>query len=65
MHRSIATPVGMAERLVRDLAIEESLQIEIKTTLVHNNQSYVQWCDISDEKINKNKVEFTVTYDMG
>ena len=32
---------GMIERLVRDLAIEESLQDEIKDTLEQNNQSYV------------------------
>ena len=31
---------GMAERLVRDLAIEEALQEEIKDTLEHKNQSY-------------------------
>ena len=34
----------MAERLVRDLAIEEALQEEIKDTLKHNNQSYGEWC---------------------
>ena len=55
----------MSERLVRDLAIEEAIQIEIKPTLTHNNQLYVQWCAISDDKINKNKVKLTVTYDMG
>ena len=32
---------GMAERLVRYLAIEEALQTEIKDTLEHKNQSYV------------------------
>ena len=31
---------GMAKRLVRDLAVEEALQEEIKDTLEHNNQSY-------------------------
>ena len=30
----------MAERLMRDLAIEEALQDEIKDTPEHNNQSY-------------------------
>ena len=35
---------GMARRLVRDLAIEEALQEEIKDTLEHNNQSYGEWC---------------------
>ena len=34
----------MAERLVRDLAIEEALQEEIKDTLEVNNQSYGEWC---------------------
>ena len=38
---------GMAERLVRDLAIEESLQEEIKQTLEHNHQSYGDWCALS------------------
>ena len=33
---------GMAERLVRDLAIEDDPQIDIKSTLSKNNQSYVQ-----------------------
>ena len=32
---------GMAERLVRCLAIEEALLDKIKDTLEHNNQSYV------------------------
>ena len=41
---------GMAERLVRDLSIEEALQYEIKDTLEHNNQSYVEWCDLSDKE---------------
>ena len=41
---------GMAERLVRNLAIEEALQDEIKYTLEHNNQSYFDWCDISDKE---------------
>ena len=33
--------VGMVEQLVRYLAIEEALQYEIKETIEHNNQSYV------------------------
>ena len=49
----------------RDLVIEEALQIEIKATLSHNNQLYEQWCALSDEEINKNKVKITVIYDMG
>ena len=32
----------IAERLVRDLLIEVALQDEIKDTLEHNNQSYVE-----------------------
>ena len=55
----------MAERLVIYLAIEEALQDEIKDTLEHNNQSYVDWCALLDKKKNKNKVKLTFTYDMG
>ena len=44
---------GTAKRLMRDLAIEESLQIEIKYTLAHNNQSYVQCSVTSNKEINK------------
>ena len=55
----------MAERLVRDLAIVEALQEEIKHTLEHNNMSYGDWCALSDNDKNNNKVKLTVTYDMG
>ena len=55
----------MAEQLVRDLAIEGAICIEIKPTLSNSNQSYVQWCAKSDKDRNKNKVKITVTYDMG
>ena len=48
----------MAEWLMRDLRIEEDLQTEIKETIEHNNQSYVNWCDISDKEKNKNKVTY-------
>ena len=41
---------GMAEHLVRYLAVEEDLQDEIKETLEYNNQSYVDWCAISDKE---------------
>ena len=34
----------MTERLVRDLAIEEALQEEIKDTLERNNQSHGEFC---------------------
>ena len=54
----------MSERLVRDLAIEEAFQDEIKYTLKHNNQSYFYWCALPDKEKNKNKVKLTVTYDM-
>ena len=37
---------GMAERLVRDLTIEDTLQAEIKDTLLLNNQPYVKWCGL-------------------
>ena len=40
----IEANAGMAEPLVRDLAITEALQEEKKDTLEHNNQSYGEWC---------------------
>ena len=46
---NIEAEAGMAERLVRYLAIEQALQEEIKGTLEHNNQSYGDWCDLSDK----------------
>ena len=52
----------MVKRMVRDLAVEEALRDEIKDTLEHNNQSYVNWWDLSDKEKNKNKVEINVTY---
>ena len=39
----------MKERLMRDIAIEEVLQIEIKSTLPHKNKPDVQWCALSYE----------------
>ena len=39
----------MVERLVRDFAIEQALQEVIKDTLEHNNQSYGDWCALSDK----------------
>ena len=56
---------GIVERLVRDLEIEEALQDERKYTLEHKNQSYVDWCSLSDKGKKKNKVKLTVTYDTG
>ena len=61
----IEAHAGMAKRLVRDLEIEEALREEIKHTLEHNNQSYGEWCALSDKDKNNNKVKLTVTYDMG
>ena len=39
----------MSKPLVRDLAIEEALQEEIKDTLEHNNKSYGEWCAQKDK----------------
>ena len=50
----------MAERLARDLAIEEALQEEIKDTLERNNQSYGEWCAQTDEE--KNNTSFSGPY---
>ena len=50
----------MAEWLVRDLAIEEALQEEIKHTLEHNNQSYGEWCSQTEE--GKNNTSFSWPY---
>ena len=61
----IEAHAGMFKRMVRDLAIEEALQEEIKHTLKHNNQSYVDWCALSDKEKNNNKVKLAVTYNMG
>ena len=44
----IEVHADMAEPLVRDLVIEEALRKEIKETLEHNNQSYGEWCDQTD-----------------
>ena len=38
---------------MRDLAIEEAIKMEIKSTLTHSSESYVKWCYLSDEEINK------------
>ena len=46
----IEANAGMTEQLVRDLAIEEALQEEIKDTLERNNQSYGEWCSQTDTK---------------
>ena len=46
--QNIVAHAGMAERLVRDLVIEEALQEEIKDRLEHNNKSYGEWCAQTD-----------------
>ena len=61
----IESNAGMAEWMVKDLAIEEALQEEIKDTLECNNQSYGEWCAQTDKGKNNNKVKLTVTYNMG
>ena len=58
----IEVHAGMAKRLVRDLAIEEDLQEEIKYTLEHNNQSYGEWCAQTD-KGKKQHLFFLILYD--
>ena len=56
----IGAYAGMSKRLVRDLAIKEALQEEIKDTLEHNNQSCGEWCAQTDE--GKNNTSFSWTY---
>ena len=56
----IEVHAGMAKRMVKDLAIEEALQEEIKDTLEHNNQSYDEWCAQTDE--GKNNTSFSRPY---
>ena len=56
----IEANVGMAERLVRYLAIGKALQEEIKETLEHNNQSYDEWCAQTDK--GKNNTSFSWPY---
>ena len=50
----------MAKRMVRDLAIEEAFQEEIKDTLEHNNQSYDEWRAQTDK--GKNNTSFSWPY---
>ena len=50
----IGAYAGMSEPLVRYLAIEEDLQEEIKDTPEHHNQSYGDWCALSDKEKNNN-----------
>ena len=39
--------------------------MKLKYILEQKNQSYIDWCNLSDKGKNKNKVKLTVTYDMG
>ena len=48
----IGAYAGMSEPLVRDLAIEEALQEEIKDILEHNNQLCGEWCAQTEMKTN-------------
>ena len=52
----IEAEAGMAERLVRYLAIEQAHQEEIKNTLEQNNQSYGDWCDLPDEETKRTRL---------
>ena len=47
----------MTEPMVRDLAIEEAPQEDIKDTLEHNNQSYDEWCAQTEQE--KNNTSFS------
>ena len=58
----IEAHAGMAEQLVRYLAIKEALQKEIKDTLEHNNQSYGEWC-AQTEKGKKQNLIYQTLYD--
>ena len=56
----IKVTAGMIEPMVRDLAIEEAPQEDIKDTLEHNNQSYDEWC-AQKQKV-KNNTSFSRPY---
>ena len=47
--KKIEAYAGMSERMMRDLAIEEALQDELKDTLEHKNQSYFKRCAPSNK----------------
>ena len=61
----IEAHAGMAERLVRDLAIEKALQEKIKHTLEHNHQSYGNWCALSykDKRTTRFNLPLHTTWD--
>ena len=50
----------MAKPMVRDLAVDETLQEEIKDTLEHNNQSFNEWRAQKNEE--KNNTSFSWRY---
>ena len=56
----IKVTAGMTEPMVRDLAIEEAPQEDIKDTLEHNNQSYDKWCAQTEQE--KNSTSFSCPY---
>ena len=56
----IEVHAGMAKRMVRDLAIKETLQEKIMVKLKHNNQSYGEWYAQTDER--KNNTSFSWPY---
>ena len=56
----IKVTAGMTELMVRDLAIEEAPQEDIKDTLEHNNQSYDEWCAQTEQ--GKNNTSFSRPY---
>ena len=61
----IEAHAGIVEQLVRDFAIEEALQTEIKrNTRSQKSVIFRLVYSIRQEK-NKNKVKLTITYDMG
>lgn len=63
MFTKIEKEVGLAERLVRELAIEDALQQEIKATLEFQGKSYKEWQQ--QPATEREKVRLTVCYDMG
>ena len=42
LSQKIEKHAGMAEQLMRDVAIEEALKIKIKATLEHKNKSFIK-----------------------
>ena len=59
-YKTIEVHAGMANPMMRDVAIEEALQEEKKDTLEHNNQSYDKGCAQIDKL--KNSTSFSWPY---